>query len=29
MNDLTAIDELVDEELVMERWRLRWLVSCR
>ena len=29
MDDLTAIDELVDEEPAMERWRLRWLLSCR
>ena len=27
MDDLTAIDELVDEEPAMERWRLRWLLS--
>ena len=29
MDDLTAIDELVDEQPVVERWRLRWVVSCR
>ena len=29
MDDLTTIDELLDEEPAMERWRQRWFVSCR